>query len=47
MTEVAKQAGVSRETLHQALSRKGNPEISTMLGVLEACGVRISVTPAA
>jgi probable addiction module antidote protein len=47
MTEVARQAGVSRESLYRALSRHGNPELSTMMGVLKACGVRLTAAPAA
>jgi len=47
MTVVARQAGVSRESLYRALSRQGNPELSTMMGVLKACGVRLTAAPAA
>ena len=41
---VAKQAGVSREALYRALSPKGNPTLKTLLAVLGAVGVRLSVT---
>ena len=42
MAEVAKAAGLSRESLYRALSSKGNPELSTLLGVMKACGLRLS-----
>lgn len=47
MSEVARQAGVSRESLYRALSRHGNPELATTMGPLEACGVRLTAAPAA
>ena len=42
MTQVAHEAGVSRESLYRALSKSGNPELSTFLRVLRACGLRLS-----
>jgi probable addiction module antidote protein len=47
MSEVARDAGVSRESLYRALGPEGNPTISTMAGVLKACGLKLSVVPAA
>lgn len=44
MSKVAKKAGLSRESLYKALSRKGNPEFATILNVLEALGLRLLVT---
>ncbi len=46
MSEVARQAGVSRESLYRALSADGNPEFSTVLRVVRALGLQLSVTPA-
>ncbi len=46
MTEVAREAGVSRESLYRALSADGNPEFATVLRVVHALGLRLSVTPA-
>ena len=43
MTEVARQAGVSRESLYRALSSKGNPELTTLVNVMRACGIRLAV----
>jgi len=43
MTEIAKKAGVSRENLYRALSKEGNPEFTTILKVIRALGLTISV----
>lgn len=45
MTEVARRAGVSRENLYDALTDEGNPRISTVMKVLEACGIMLVTTP--
>lgn len=44
--EVAAQAGISRESLYRALSPKGNPTLKTLVAVLKAVGLRLTVTPA-
>lgn len=41
MTEVARDAGVTREALYRALSEKGDPRLSTLMGVLSALGLSI------
>ncbi len=41
MTQVAKDAGLSRESLYRALSQDGNPSFSTILKVARALGVRL------
>jgi probable addiction module antidote protein len=46
MSEVARQAGVSRESLYRALSADGNPEFATVLRVVRALGLRLSAVPA-
>lgn len=46
MTNVAKEAGVTREALYKALSEKGDPKLSTLLGVVKALGVKITVEAA-
>lgn len=46
MTQVAKDAGLSRESLYRALSREGNPSLSTILKVLAAVGLKLSVSVA-
>jgi probable addiction module antidote protein len=45
MSEIAKQAGLSRESLYKALSSEGNPEFGTVLRVIHALGLRFSITP--
>jgi probable addiction module antidote protein len=45
MSEVAREAGVSRESLYRALSAEGNPEFGTVMRVAQALGLRFSVTP--
>ena len=41
MTQVAKDAGLSRESLYKALSADGNPSFATVLKVARALGVRL------
>jgi len=45
MSEVARKAGVSRESLYRALSADGNPEFATILRVVHALGLRLSAAP--
>jgi probable addiction module antidote protein len=46
MTQLAKEAGLSRESLYKALSSAGNPELATVLKVMKALGLVLSVKPA-
>jgi len=46
MSAIAKETGMSRESLYRALSGDGNPQLSTVLKVLEAMGLKLSVEPA-
>lgn len=46
MSDVARQASVSRESLYRALSADGNPEFGTVMRVMQALGLQLSVTPA-
>ena len=46
MSQVAKEAGLSRESLYRALSEGGNPSFSTVLKVARALGVRLHAQPA-
>lgn len=43
---IAHEAGISREALYRALSATGNPTLKTLLAVLHAVGMRLSVVPA-
>ncbi len=45
MSEVAREAGVSRESLYRALSIDGNPEFATVLRVVRALGLQLSAIP--
>ena len=41
MSQVARDAGLSRESLYKALSETGNPSFATVLKVAHALGVRL------
>jgi probable addiction module antidote protein len=41
MAKVAKKAGLGRESLYKSLSDQGNPELATILKVLDAVGIRL------
>jgi probable addiction module antidote protein len=43
--KVAKAAGIPRESLYRALSRKGNPRLSTLIPIVRAMGLRLTVEP--
>ena len=44
MAAIAVKAGIPRESLYRALSPKGNPTIKTLLAVIGAVGLHLSVT---
>lgn len=44
MTEIAKRTGLGRQALYTALSENGNPTLETLMAVLSALGLRLSVT---
>jgi probable addiction module antidote protein len=46
MAQVARDAGLSRESLYRALSEQGNPSFATVLKVARALGVRLHAKPA-
>lgn len=46
MGEIAKVAGLNRESLYKALGETGNPEFSTIMRVLRALGLTLSAHPA-
>jgi probable addiction module antidote protein len=46
MTQVARDAGLGRESLYKALSSSGNPEFSTILKVVQALGLQLHASPA-
>ena len=46
MTQVARDAGLGRESLYKALSPAGNPEFATILKVVSALGLQLHAAPA-
>jgi probable addiction module antidote protein len=43
MAEIGRAAGLGRESLYKALSKKGNPELATVLKVIHALGLKLKV----
>ncbi len=43
MSEIAKNSGLGRQALYNALSDSGNPTLETLLAVLGALGLELSV----
>lgn len=46
MSQVAREAGLSRESLYRALSADGNPSFATVLKVARALGVKLHAAAA-
>ena len=46
MSQLARDAGVTREALYKALTADGDPKLSTFVGVLKALGMRLSARAA-
>lgn len=46
MTQVARDAGLSRESLYRALSAEGNPSFATVLKVARALGMKLHAAAA-
>ena len=45
MSQLARQIGMSRESLYRALSPEGNPEMATFLKVVHALGIELHANP--
>jgi probable addiction module antidote protein len=45
MSQIAKDAGLSRESLYKALGAEGNPDFGTVLKVLQTLGLKLSIKP--
>ncbi len=45
MSQVARDAGLGRESLYKALSPAGNPEFATILKVVKALGLVLHASP--
>jgi probable addiction module antidote protein len=46
MSELAKEAGLSRPSLYRSLSEDGHPEFATVMKILGALGMTLKVAPA-
>lgn len=45
MSQLARDTGLSRESLYKALSGEGNPEFATVMKVVKALGFHLHATP--
>ncbi len=45
ISKVAKASGIRRESLSRALSERGNPRIDTLLSIVHALGLQLTVKP--
>ena len=43
MTEIARRTGLGRQSLYKALSAEGRPEFATVLKVIQALGLKLTV----
>lgn len=43
MSEIARKAGLGRQALYTALSENGNPTLETLVAVLDALGLQLTV----
>ncbi|MBM3361701.1 MAG: putative addiction module antidote protein [Betaproteobacteria bacterium] len=46
MSQIARDAGLGRESLYKALSADGNPEFATIMKVVSALGLQLHAAPA-
>lgn len=46
MSKIAERTGLGRESLYKALSKAGNPEFLTVLKVVQALGLKLTVAKA-
>ena len=46
MSQIARDAGLGRESLYKALSADGNPELATIMKVVSALGLQLHASPA-
>jgi probable addiction module antidote protein len=44
MSDIARKTGLARESLYRSLSPGGNPEMGTILKVMDALGLKIRVS---
>ena len=46
MTQIAREAGLGRESLYKALSADGNPEFATVMKVVRSLGLKLHASSA-
>ena len=46
MTQLARETGLGRESLYKSLSSNGNPELATVMRVVQALGLKLRVSQA-
>ena len=46
VSKMAKEVSLSRAGVYKTLSKKGNPELKTFMGILSASGLQMSFKPA-
>ena len=46
VAKIARSAGIERESLYRALSPRGNPRLSTLMAVVKAIGLKLTVEAA-
>jgi probable addiction module antidote protein len=44
MSAIAREAGVTRASLYKALSPEGDPQLTTLLGVMKALGLKLTAS---
>ena len=45
MSQIARETGLSRESLYRALSAEGNPEFTTVIRVVKSLGLKLTAVP--
>jgi DNA-binding phage protein len=45
MAAIAERSHVKRESLYQMLSKRGNPELTSLVNVLHGMGLTITIQP--
>lgn len=46
LSSLSRECGLHEKTLYKTLSKTGNPSLKTLMGVIRAIGMRITLAPA-
>ena len=46
MSELARQTHLNRESLYKSLSAEGNPSFATIMKIMDACGLKLTLARA-